>query len=103
MRMGIGTTPLGATGLAVVVALAATAPCNAEPAQKKTDEISETLKSGAQQIGDGAQRIGEGIKDGAIYVWEALKAGASATSAKLSGNDTASSKRGTAASEQPAR
>ncbi|MGO8917022.1 MAG: hypothetical protein ACLQJR_14050 [Stellaceae bacterium] len=56
------------------------------PAQKAgspSDSATEHFKTGMKQIGDGAQHLGEGIKQGAIDAWEAVKAGASAASEKL--------------------
>ena len=76
--------------VALIVSAGWTGACVADsgqkPAQKSepsSDSISEQFKAGLQQIGDGAQHVGEGIKQGAIQAWEAVKAGASAASEKF--------------------
>jgi hypothetical protein len=51
--------------------------------------VADQLRTGAQRIGEGATRIGEGIKQGAIQTWEAVKAGASAAADKLPGGKSA--------------
>jgi hypothetical protein len=80
----------GAIMVVLIVSAGWTGACAADsgqkPAQKdesSPDSISEQFKIGLQHIGDGAQHVGEGIKQGAIHAWEAVKAGASAASEKL--------------------
>jgi hypothetical protein len=50
---------------------------------------ADQIKAGARRIGEGAEHIGEGIKQGAIQTWEAVKAGASAAADKLHGGKSA--------------
>jgi hypothetical protein len=76
------------TALAFVAALLAAAPCNAD----SSNTTAGSFNSGIQQIGAGAEKIGEGIKKGAIQTWEALKAGASAAAAKFNGAGASSTK-----------
>ncbi|HTZ78545.1 MAG TPA: hypothetical protein VMC10_11575 [Stellaceae bacterium] len=49
-------------------------------------DVGDQFKEGAQSIGQGAERIGEGIKQGAIQAWDAVKAGANAAGEKLNGS-----------------
>lgn len=48
-----------------------------------SESVSGQFKDGAHRIGEGAVHIGEGIKQGAIDVWDAAKAGASAAADKF--------------------
>lgn len=48
--------------------------------------VAHQFKSGAERVGEGATQIGEGIKNGAIVTWEAMKAGAAAVGAKFNGS-----------------
>jgi hypothetical protein len=41
-------------------------------------EVSQQFSSGANRVGQGATQIGEGIKNGAIVTWDAMKNGAHA-------------------------
>ena len=52
--------------------------------------VSQQFKSGADRVGEGAAQIGEGIKQGAIMTWEAIKAGAGAAAAKFNGSQGSS-------------
>lgn len=52
--------------------------------------VSQQFKSGADRVGEGAAQIGEGIKQGAIMTWEAIKAGTAAAAAKFSGSQSSS-------------
>jgi hypothetical protein len=62
--------------------------------QPTSSGVAQQFKSGADRVGEGAAQIGEGIKQGAIMTWQAIKAGASAASAKFasSGSSSATSK-----------
>ena len=51
--------------------------------------VADQFRAGAQRIGEGATRIGEGIKQGAIQTWDAVKAGASAAADKLQSGKSA--------------
>jgi hypothetical protein len=53
-------------------------------------DAADQFKAAGRHIGDSAQAIGQGIKQGAIQAWEAAKAGASAAADKLSGRPAAS-------------
>jgi hypothetical protein len=65
--------------IAVLVTLGATTAF----AQSDQGSVSGQFKSGAQSIGQGAASIGEGIKNGAIKTWDAVKAGAQAAGDKF--------------------
>jgi len=52
--------------------------------------VSQQFNSGANHIGRGAAEIGEGIKQGAILTWQALRDGANAIANRFSGNGAAS-------------
>jgi hypothetical protein len=63
--------------------------------------VAQQFKSGADRVGEGATQIGEGIKQGAIMTWEAIKAGASAAAAKFNGGHSApTTNKGAAQSNQ---
>ncbi|MGH7013645.1 MAG: hypothetical protein ACREEL_05730 [Stellaceae bacterium] len=55
-----------------------------------SDSVADQFKSGADRVGAGAAQIGEGIKDGAIMTWQAIKAGAAAAAAQINGGQHAS-------------
>jgi hypothetical protein len=46
----------------------------------------DQFKAAGQHIGTAARQIGEGVKEGAIRTWDAVKAGANAAGEKLSGD-----------------
>lgn len=52
--------------------------------------VAQQFKSGADRVGEGATQIGEGIKEGAMMTWEAIKAGTAAMAAKFNGSQGAS-------------
>jgi hypothetical protein len=68
--------------------------------QPTSSGVAQQFKSGADRVGEGATQIGEGIKQGAIMTWEAIKAGASAASAKFSGSSSATSKTAGSSAQQ---
>ena len=76
------------TGIALV-ALIALVTWSEPPSAQTSDKSGQTGGSAsggvADQIKAGAQRIGEGIEQGAIQTWEAMKAGASAAAEKFQG------------------
>lgn len=74
------------------------APRPGSPAEQAAGQI----KLGAQQIGQGAAQMGEGIRQGAIEAWEALKAGAAAAIDKFNGRQTAAAPNGSAAEDNAA-
>ena len=76
-------------GALIVLATSSQAP-NAQTSDKSgSGGVADQFQAGAQRIGEGATRIGEGIKQGAIQTWEAVKAGASAAADKLHGGKSA--------------
>ena len=52
-------------------------------------DAADQFKAAGQHISEGAQAIGQGIRQGAIQFWGAVKAGASATADKLNGRPAA--------------
>lgn len=58
--------------------------------QSTSSGVSQQFKSGADRVGEGAAQIGEGIKEGAIMTWEAIKAGTAAAAAKFNGSQGSS-------------
>lgn len=74
-------------GAAMAAFLAATLLAGAALADdSQTSEngsVSGQFKEGAHRIGEGAVHIGQGIKQGAIDVWDAAKAGASVAADKF--------------------
>ena len=64
-------------------------------------DVAQQFKSGADRVGEGATQIGEGIKQGAIMTWEAIKAGASAATAKFAGNGNSPATNKTAGPSSP--
>jgi hypothetical protein len=46
----------------------------------------DQFKAAGQHIGTAARQIGEGVKEGAVRTWDAVKAGANAAGEKLSGD-----------------
>jgi hypothetical protein len=76
-------------GLGTVFLLAVTGTALAETNGDATSaSAGDQFKSAGQNIGAAAQKIGQGIKQGAIQTWEAVRAGASAASDKLNGHST---------------
>jgi hypothetical protein len=75
--------PAAALALAVIVG---SVPAMAQSSQGSAQPgAADQFKSAGQHISEAAQGIGQGIKQGAIQAWEAVKAGASAADAKLNG------------------
>jgi len=50
------------------------------------NDVAQQLKSGANSVSGGAVQMGEGVRQAAIVLWEAVKDGASTTAARLNGN-----------------
>jgi hypothetical protein len=71
----------------VVGSVPAMAQSNSNAAPPPGD-AADQFKTAGQHISEGAQGIGEGIKQGAIQVWESAKAGASAAATKWNGQPT---------------
>lgn len=51
-------------------------------------EVSNQFSSGANRVGQGATQIGEGIKNGAIMTWDAMKNGAHAFANSFNGDQS---------------
>lgn len=76
-------------GLGAVFFLAVTGTALAETNGDATSaSAGDQFKSAGQNIGAAAQKIGQGIKQGAIQTWEAVKAGTSAAADKFNGHPT---------------
>ncbi|HTU55666.1 MAG TPA: hypothetical protein VMF62_17015 [Acetobacteraceae bacterium] len=85
--------------LIVGLPLAASAPAQSPPnqpanqpasqpapsSQPSQGGVAQQFNSGANQVGHGAADIGEGIKQGAIMVWQSLRDGANAVAARFNG------------------
>ncbi len=56
--------------------------------QTSSGGVAQQFKSGADRVGEGAAQIGEGIKQGAIMTWDAIKAAAAAAAAKFDGSQS---------------
>jgi hypothetical protein len=71
--------------------------------QPTSSGVAQQFKSGTDRVGEGATQIGEGIKQGAIMTWDAIKAGAAAAAAKFNGSQSASmaSQSATPSTQQP--
>lgn len=94
-------TYLANLGLAALLVLAvpastAAAQTNQNPGQKAapSKDAGDQFKSGAQDLGKGFERLGEGFKQGAIQAWDAVKAGAETAGDKLNGRPAAAPKPG---------
>jgi hypothetical protein len=74
--------PIAISLMMAVGSMSAMAQSNQGTAQP---DATDQFKAAGRHIGDGAQAIGQGIKQGAIQAWEAAKAGASAAADKLKG------------------
>ena len=100
--------PVKVIFFAVIVGLplAASAPAQSPPDQPANQPspggVSEQFNSGANQVGHGAAQIGEGIKQGAIMVWQSLRDGANAVAARFNGAEANSGHdRGQQPGQQP--
>jgi hypothetical protein len=80
--------------LAVAAVLAVGMPASLASAQSnqappsKSADAGDQFKAGADQLGRGFERIGDGFKQGAIQVWEAMKAGGQAVGDKFNGQSS---------------
>lgn len=88
---------LAAISLAALIGWAGAASAQADQKTEQKDPstldtVSGHIKSGAQQIGEGAQRVGQTIKEGAVNTWESVKAGASAAAEKFQDGKSAPKK-----------
>jgi ABC-type sugar transport system substrate-binding protein len=89
----IGMRVFAATALAVLVAGAAPMPLAHADSVPSTASATDgsagaSFSSGMHHLGEGAAKIGEGIKQSAVDAWHAVKTGASAAAAKLGGGDS---------------
>lgn len=83
--MGRPTGILLAT-VALSLALAGSAAAQNSSDHPSSGGVAQQFQSGANTVGHGAVQIGEGIKQGAILTWHALKAGATSFAAQFNGN-----------------
>lgn len=72
------------------LALATSATAQTRPADPTPAGAAQQFKSGADHLGRGAADIGEGLKQGAIVTWLALRDGAAAIASRLNGDRAAS-------------
>jgi hypothetical protein len=66
----------------------------ASPSTAPISDPGDQFKAAGQNIGTAARQVGEGVKEGAVRTWDAVKAGADAAGQKLSG-DSAPARRDT--------
>jgi hypothetical protein len=50
------------------------------------NDVAQQFKTGANRVGGGAVQMGEGVRQAAIVLWEAVKDGAATTAARLNGD-----------------
>ncbi len=50
--------------------------------------VAQQFSSGADSVGQGASQIGEGIKNGAIMTWQAVRDGADAFAGRFNGTQS---------------
>lgn len=69
------------------IALSLAAPALAQTSQDRPtpNGVSQTFNDGANRVGQGAQQIGQSIKQGAILTWHAMQNGAHAVAATFNG------------------
>jgi hypothetical protein len=72
------------------LALANSAPAQSRPSDPTSAGAAQQFKSGADHLGRGAADIGEGIKQGAIVTWQALRDGAAEVASRFNGDRAAS-------------
>ncbi|MHB1304509.1 MAG: hypothetical protein ACYCZB_13690 [Acidiphilium sp.] len=79
--------PAGILFVAVVGGLCLAGPAAAQTSSNRptSSGVAQQFKSGANHVGTGAVQIGEGIKQGAIVTWEAIRDGASAAATRFDG------------------
>lgn len=84
--------------ISLVVAWTDSSVAQARTGTPTSNGVAGQFKAGAERVGEGATQIGEGIKNGAIMTWDAMKAGAAAASAKFNGSQgSRTSRKGPAA------
>jgi hypothetical protein len=75
--------------LAAITALPLSVPAFAQSSgAPSSGEVSNQFSSGANRVGQGATQIGEGIKNGAVMTWDAMKNGAHAFANSFSGDQS---------------
>jgi hypothetical protein len=87
MQRSVRTLLLAA---AAGLALANPAPAQTRPIGPTPGDAARQFKSGADHLGRGAADIGEGLKQGAIVTWLALRDGAAAIASRFNGDRAAS-------------
>ena len=80
----------------------AQSPQSQPASQPSPGGVSEQFNSGVNHVGHGAAEIGQGIKQGAIMVWQSLRDGANAVAARFEGTQANSGHdRGQQSAEPP--
>lgn len=74
--------------VALSICLAGPAPAQTSSNQPTSNGVAQQFKSGADRVGHGAVQIGEGIKQGAIMTWQAIRDGANSFAARFDGNQS---------------
>lgn len=87
LSVAIAVLVMGGSGLTAAQTSTNTSGGTSAPAGSG---VAQQFKSGTDRVGEGAAQIGEGIKQGAIMTWEAIKAGAAAAEAKFNGSQSSS-------------
>jgi hypothetical protein len=72
------------------LALATSALAQSRPSDPTPAGAAQQFESGADHLGRGAADIGEGIKQGAIVTWRALRDGAAEVASRFNGDRAAS-------------
>ena len=80
------------------VPLAGMAHAQSSPERQRSGDVAQQFNSGAQRVGHGAAEIGQGIKNGAIMTWQALRDGANAVAHRF--DDGGSGRERNAAGDQ---
>jgi hypothetical protein len=95
--------PVRTLFLAVIAGLLLTASALAQSSsnQPSPGGVGQQFNSGANRVGQGAAEIGEGIKQGAIMTWQALRDGANAVADRFSGDRAASGPDRNQSAQQP--
>ncbi len=71
------------------LAMATAAPAQSRPNDPTAAGAAQQFKSGADHLGRGAADIGEGIKQGAIVTWQALRDRAAEIATRFNGDRAA--------------
>lgn len=72
--------------VALGLAMAGPAPAQDTSGRPSPNGIARQFQSGANRVGHGAAEIGDGIRQGAILTWDAIRDGANAFAARFDDN-----------------